>query len=186
MQPPGLKHLASKIKKEQHRKQILTAVPPPDTATQIPLVSFNHSCVPTVPAFCHYRARREYLARSSAISLVLSLPNSFSLPPPPPPRLLHPLVSLQLDGLVHLPPFFIHHLQTSVYQGSLQGGDAATGHGCLLHFGLACACVCVCQSAHPCACVCVCALEKGNVCLSSPYTRNPGQCDVELNKKLHE
>lgn len=57
----------------------------------------------------------------------------------------------------------------------------ATGALCILDSP-----VCVRGRLHTRACVCVCALEKGNVCLSSPYTRNPGQCDVELNKKLHE
>lgn len=78
--------------------------------------------------------------------------------------------------------FFIHHLQSSVYLGSLRGGDVATDP---LHlYSGVCVCVLVCVGLH--TRVRVCALEKGNVCLSSPYTRNPGQCDVELNKKLHE
>lgn len=187
LKPPGLKPPNFQNKKEQRRKQNLAAVLPPDTATQIPFVSFNHSFNPTALAFCHYPARREYLPWLSVISLVVPLPNSF----------LHiqrhrdtrlPAFSIPwsvCNRMVwFISPFSIHHLQTSVYLGSLQGGDVAID---LLHFVLVrvsvCVCV-VCVSLH--TRVRVCALEKGNVCLSSPYTRNPGQCDVELNKKLHE
>lgn len=134
------------MKKEQSRKQNLTAIPPPDTATQIPLVSFNLSYTPTAPAFCHYNTRRQYLAQSSVLSL--SAFSSQLLLSPPSVSLSSPSVCNWVICFVS--SFFIHHLQTSVCSGSLQGSDAE----CHRHFGLACVSlhtrVCVCSRKRQC------------------------------------